>query len=131
MMSSAAPLIAVLDDEEKMRVALRRLLCLRGYRVAEFESGPELLEACAEKTIGCIILDLHMPKVNGFDVLEELAQHPDAPPVIVITGHDQAGNAERVTRLGARVYFTKPVDGAQLLQAIAEFAGASDRESPP
>lgn len=127
MTSTESPLIAVLDDEAKMRVALRRLLRPRGYEVAEFADAPELLKACADKDIACIILDLHMPGMNGFDVLERLARLPKAPPVIIITGHDQAGNAERVTRLGARAYLTKPVDGAPLLKALAELAGVAHR----
>lgn len=122
-MPSGQPVIAVLDDEGKMRVALQRLLSLRGYAVAEFDTGPELLKACAERAMGCIILDLHMPEMNGFEVLEQLSRQPDAPPVIAITGHDQAGDEERVTRLGACVYFTKPVDGAALLDAISKLTG--------
>jgi len=119
LMSTAPIVVAVLDDEANMRVALSRLLGPRGYEVVLFENGPTLLEACRAKRPDCIILDLHMPKMNGFGVLEHLAEQPDAPPVIVITGHDQAGNAERVTRLGARAYFIKPVDKKPLLEALA------------
>lgn len=119
-MNPAPPLVAVLDDEENMRVALRRLLGPRGYEVALFENGADLLAACPGRPIRCIILDLHMPGMNGFEVLERLSTLASAPPVIVITGHDQVGNAERAGRLGARAYFIKPVDGGPLLQALSE-----------
>ena len=119
-MTATPPLVAVLDDEESMRTALRRLLQVRGYEVAAFSSSEELLAACDRQPVRCIILDLHMPGMNGFDVLEELASRPSSPPVIVITGHDQAGNAERAGRLGARAYLTKPVDSLPLLQLVAD-----------
>lgn len=109
-----------------MRVALRRLLSLRGYHVADFDTGDALLAACGETPIRCIILDLHMPGMNGFEVLERLTERSHAPPVIVITGHDQAGNAERVTSLGARAYLTKPVDGPPLLELLSRLTAIPD-----
>lgn len=119
-MTASPPLVAVLDDEENMRTALRRLLHVRGYEVATCSTGDELFSACARRPVRCIILDLHMPGMNGFEVLEELATRPAPPPVIVITGHDQAGNAERAGRLGARAYLTKPVDSLPLLALLGE-----------
>jgi FixJ family two-component response regulator len=128
-MSSPLPLIAVLDDEANMRVALARLLGLRGYEVATFDSAEGLLAACQDSPVRCIILDLHMPGLNGFDVLERLSSRPEPPPVIVITGHDQAGTEERVRNLGACAYFTKPVVGARLLETL-EHLNCSPHRSP-
>jgi len=122
-MSSTSPVIAVLDDEANMRIALRRLLTLRGYEVALFKTGRDLLEACKSQKIDCIILDLHMPEMNGFEVLEKLASRLSPLPAIVITGHDQAGNAERARSLGACAYFTKPVDQEHLLGCLSAVLG--------
>lgn len=110
-------MIAVLDDEANMRTALRRLLQTHGYRVALFENGAALLEAQPEVPFSCILLDLYMPGVSGFTVLEKLADGV-APPVVVITGTDQPGTAEHVRRLGARAHLSKPVDEEALLLAI-------------
>lgn len=130
-MSSLPPLVAVLDDEINMRIALRRLLSQRGYEVALFETGGDLLAACLTgPVIRCIILDLHMPGMNGFDVLTRLARSCHPPPVIVITGHDQEGNGERVTGLGARAYLTKPVDGGPLLGLLAELTADAGKPHP-
>jgi FixJ family two-component response regulator len=122
-MSLTTPLVAVLDDEANMRIALRRLLTLRGYEVVLFKTGGDLLESCANRRIDCNILDLHMPEMNGFEVLEKLAGHSSPPPVIVITGHDQGGNEERVRSLGACAYFTKPVDQEHLLGCLSATLG--------
>lgn len=118
-MSEAAPVIAVLDDEPQMRKALGRLLRLNGYEVALFENGESLLDALATQPLDCILLDLHMPGINGFGVLHFLAGRPSRPPVIVITGHDEPGNAARATELGASDYLLKPVDEMPLIEAIA------------
>jgi len=119
------PVIAIVDDEPRMRAALSRLLRARGYGVVSFEDGAALFDAPNVQAFGCILLDLHMPGINGFAVLETLAGRATHPPVIVITGHDQPGNAERLERLGARAYLTKPVDEVPLLHAIETVLGSS------
>jgi response regulator NasT len=77
----------------------------------------------------CVLLDLHMPGLNGFDVLGRIARRV---PVLVITGHDQPGNAERVRASGALGYFLKPVNESQLLAAIhaAIDHPGNDRRAP-
>ncbi len=127
----APPLIAVLDDEAKMRTALRRLLQIHGYRVELFDSAARLIDTPADPGFDCLILDLHMPDLDGFEVLAALAGRDHAPPVVVITGHDQPGYEERVSRLGASAYLTKPCDESTLLHAIGEAIGASPVPSEP
>lgn len=115
-MDPIRPLLAVLDDEPKFCRALARLLKTHGFEVVAFSSGEELLAACALRMPECLLLDLHMPGLNGFEVLERISRW--ALPTLVITGHDQPGNAERVRALGALDYFLKPVNETQLLAAV-------------
>jgi FixJ family two-component response regulator len=123
-MDQTRALIAVLDDEPKFCRALARLLKTHGFEVVTFTRGEEFLEACASRLPICLLLDLHMPGLSGFEVLERIsAQHV---PVLVITGHDQPGNAERVRSLGGLNYFLKPVNEAQLLAAIHDALGHSE-----
>lgn len=123
-MNETRRLIAVLDDEPKFCRALARLLKTYGFEVVTFTRGEEFLAACTSRLPDCLLLDLHMPDPNGFEILERVAARPF--PVLVITGHDQPGNAERVKDLGALRYFLKPVNETQLVAAINEAT-----EQPP
>lgn len=122
-------LIAVLDDEPQFGKALARLLKAHGFEVVTFTRGEDLFEACESRLPECLLLDLHMPGLNGFEVLERIA--PQGVPVLVITGHDQPGNAERVRDLGALRYFHKPVNESQLLEAIHEVLALADNRTQP
>jgi FixJ family two-component response regulator len=112
------PVVAVLDDEPQMRKALRRLLATHGFRVVDYERGNDLLAALPSHPADCLVLDLHMPEVSGFHVLETFAEQRVTTPVVVITAHDEPDTASRVLALGASAYLTKPVDESALVAAI-------------
>ena len=111
-------IVAVLDDEPQMRKALRRLLATHGFRVEAYERGSDFLAGLSSHRVDCLVLDLHMPEVSGFDVMEAFAARHIATPVVVITGHDEPGTAERTRALGAAAFLTKPADESALLAAI-------------
>jgi FixJ family two-component response regulator len=117
-MPLAKKVIAILDDEPAMRKALRRLLTSCGFHVEEYERGEELIAASGSNSLDCLLLDLHMPGLNGFDVLETWRSRRIAVPVIVITAYDEPGMAERVLALGASAYLKKPAEKQALLAAI-------------
>jgi FixJ family two-component response regulator len=118
------PLIAALDDEPQMCKALARLLKTYGFEIMTFTLAEDFLAACATRLPDCLLLDLHMPNINGFEVLERLASQGVALPVIVLTGQDQPGNAERARALGAVDYLLKPLNESQLLAAIRKVVKA-------
>ncbi len=118
-MPTSEPVVAILDDEPEMRKALRRLLTSRGFRVEEFAYGEDLVAALSSRPVDFLLLDLHMPGINGFDVLETFRSRQIHVPVIVITAHDEPGTADRVRSLGASAYLKKPVDREALFSAIA------------
>ena len=125
-MTASQSVIAVLDDEPQLLKALSRLLKTHGYLVETFAAGEDLLAACARRSFACVLLDLHLPGLSGFDVLGRFAQAGWPGPVIVITGHDEPGNAGRVRALGADGYLLKPLDESRLLIALDHAA-----HSPP
>ena len=126
-MPTVEPVVAILDDEPEMRKALRRLLTCRGFRVEEYACGADLLAALDSRPLDYLLLDLHMPGINGFAVLDALRSQRIPLPVIVITAHDEPVTAERVRSLGASAYLTKPIDRDTLLSAI-EAALTCDKE---
>ncbi len=119
MVARAKLLIAVVDDEESVRRALQRLFRSAGLDVETFPSGAEFLEALKSHEPDCVVLDLHMPRVNGFDVQARMAEAAVSVPVIVITGHDTEESRARALGAGATAYLRKPVDDETLLEAIA------------
>ena len=113
------PRVAVVDDEAAVRKALQRLLRSFGMEVETFPSGAEFLEAMRTREPDCVVLDLHMPGVNGFEVQTRLAESGTRLPVVVITGHDTVETKARVMNAGAAAYLLKPIDERVLLDAIA------------
>jgi len=117
--SGATPLIAVVDDEESVRRALERLIRSARFATESFAGGDEFLRALTDHRPDCVVLDIHMPNVDGFQVQSRLANAKLAIPVIVITGHDSAETHARALKGGAVAYLRKPVDAETLLSAIS------------
>jgi FixJ family two-component response regulator len=113
-------LIAIVDDDASVRRALSRLLSAAGHAVQDFACGAELLRALALTTPSCIVLDLHMPGVNGFEVQAALAEDGWRIPIIVITADPAQGTVNRALSMGAVACLEKPVDSSKLLETIAK-----------
>ena len=111
-------MIAVVDDEESVRKALERLIRSAGFAVETFASGSAFLESARYAQPSCVVLDLHMPGMSGFEVQGALALEHAGVPVVIITGHDTPEARTRALRLGAKAYLCKPVDDEALLAAI-------------
>ena len=117
-MNEDAPLLAVVDDDAEVRIALTRLVSSAGFAVETFASGAEFLRSIEDHPPDCLVLDLHMPDMSGFDVQAALARSHATVPVIVITGHDTPESRVRAVQLGAKGYLCKPVNDDVLLEAI-------------
>jgi FixJ family two-component response regulator len=113
------PLIAVVDDDKSVGKALNRLLRSAGLTVETFVSGSEFLKSLEDRTPDCVVLDLQMPQVDGFEVQSRLAETGAHVPVVIITGCDTPGACERAMERGATAFLRKPVDGKVLYDAIA------------
>jgi FixJ family two-component response regulator len=109
-------LIAIVDDEEPIRKALTRLLRSAGLDVESFPSGSEFLKSLPTRQPDCVVLDLHMPVVSGFDVQADLAK--SGMPVVIITGHDSDETRTRALAGRPAAYLRKPVNDQILLDAI-------------
>ena len=114
----------IVDDSSTMRqligFAVRRI---RGLDLVEAENGVEALRLLGERTFDLILLDINMPVMSGFTLLEELQARSDVPPVIVITTEDAQEDIDRALALGAAAYVMKPVTGPVLVDAIRQVIG--------
>jgi DNA-binding response OmpR family regulator len=108
--------ILVVDDEESVRSALRKVLRAEGYNVALAENGRVAIEKAIQGEIDLVLLDLGLPEEDGWMVLKWLQIFKPLLPVIVITGRWKQGETARAA--GADMLMEKPLDVPMLLQSI-------------
>ena len=120
--SPAVPVVLVVEDHESSAEGYAQLLSGAGYRVVRAKNGYEALAEVARAAPSIILLDLKLPKLDGWDLLPRLKA--DAPvsavPIVVITGDSLPTHHEMALSRGASAVLSKPIDPAQLLAVIRE-----------
>jgi FixJ family two-component response regulator len=111
------PYVVVVDDEEPVRTALQRLLRAAGLEADGYASGKEFL--AAPRRPDCVVVDLHMPLMNGQALLRQIRKVNAGLPVVIITAHDTPETRSECTAAGAAAYLCKPLDERLLLNAIS------------
>ena len=119
-MPEAMPRIIVVEDDASMSRAIARILRAGGFEVVMFSSAEAALEDETVVTAGCLVLDIHLPGMSGFDLYRRLTQSGGTPPVIFITAHDEPAVREEAERMGASCYLPKPFSGRALLKAVTQ-----------
>jgi FixJ family two-component response regulator len=118
---AAAPRrVWVVDDDAPLRRALQRLLRGFGFAVETFGSAEEILAAWPTPSPDCLVLDIRLGALSGFDLHERLRADGRAIPTVFITGHDDAATREHARRIGAAGYVRKPFEDESLVAAIEE-----------
>ncbi|HLT31251.1 MAG TPA: response regulator [Myxococcaceae bacterium] len=119
--------LLVVDDDERHRALMSDVLEQAGYRVSEAANGQEALELLEEELPSAVLLDLRMPVMSGWGLLEALRKMPRAAglPVVIISGYGFEWEAELV---GAAGYISKPVDIENLLTRIGQLVGPPEAE---
>ncbi|HEY6124622.1 MAG TPA: response regulator [Steroidobacteraceae bacterium] len=117
-MANRLPHIAVVDDEESVRLALARMLRASSFDVSIYRSGEEFLESLKSAIPDCVVLDFQMPGLTGRDIQRALSVAKVALPIIIVTAHDQPSLREKVLADGAVAYFTKPLRRDTLIAAL-------------
>lgn len=123
---NTAPVVGIVDDDPSVRRALHRLVQSAGYTVQTFESAPQFLATLHRGPPACLLLDVQLDGMSGFDLEERLAADGTGVPVIFITAHDDAPTRERIEQSGAAGYLWKPLDEAALLDAIRRAIGPGE-----
>ena len=122
-MRKSIPMITIVDDDASVARALERLLGAAGYLVETFASAREFLTAPPPAHRACLVLDIYLDGMNGFELQEQLATDRVAIPIIFMTAHDDSSTRERVRRCGTAGYLVKPFDGQALLDVISRVVG--------
>ena len=110
--------ILVVDDEEALRTVLSNELAGEGYEVENASDGDEAISKVQNKKFDLLLLDIKMPRVDGFEVLRFIKKAYPAVKVIMLTGFADLKNAIESKKLGAEDFVSKPYDLVDLLTTI-------------
>jgi len=117
-MSEAVPTVFVVDDDDRVRRAVQRLIQSVGLRVDAFASVQEFLDQYKPDRPGCLVLDVRMPGMSGLDLQQHLTQRHIDIPIVFVTGHGTIPMSVRAMKGGAVDFIEKPFDEQKLLDAI-------------
>jgi FixJ family two-component response regulator len=117
-MTEDAPIVFVVDDDPSVRRSIERLIRSVGLEVQTFSSGPEFLKHPRPERPACLVLDLHLPGLNGMELQHQLAESGIQIPIIFITGHGDIPTSVRAMKAGAVEFLTKPFRSRDLVDAI-------------
>jgi FixJ family two-component response regulator len=123
LMSESKPLIAIVDDDQSVCRALKRLVRSLGMNAETFASGQEfldLLEAMPSFHVDCVVVDVQMPGLNGLETQERLARNGNPLPVIFITAHDDIGVRQKALAGGAVAFLRKPFNDELFIKTLRE-----------
>jgi FixJ family two-component response regulator len=110
--------VFLLDDEPGMLKALTRLLKAEGYTVCAFTSAKAFLEVYQPQALGCLVLDVAMPEIDGLELQRRLTRSGALLPIVFLTGHGDIPMSVQAIKAGAEDFLTKPVNDADLLRAV-------------
>ena len=122
--SSAGPLVLVVDDDERIREYVRVNLEMEGYLVREAASAEEALKAIDDQAPELVLLDVVMPGVDGWQMLQRMQEKHGSIPVIMFSGQVDEQSATDAEQRGARGFIGKPFDPQQLIERAKQLVPA-------
>jgi FixJ family two-component response regulator len=122
---SESALIAVVDDDEDVRLALEALIDSLGLRVRTFASADAFLASGTLGECRCVISDIHMPGMSGLELALTLGTVPEAPPILLISAFATDDIRRRAAEAGACCFLSKPLDPARLVAQLESVLGTS------
>jgi FixJ family two-component response regulator len=122
-MTNPSARIAIVDDDASVRKALARLLSASSFDIDTYGSARDFLASLRTGKPDCLVVDLHMPELTGFDLQRQLARIGVQIPTIVITAYNEPGLRERCQSAGAAAFLLKPLNGSTLIGVINTATG--------
>jgi two-component system response regulator FixJ len=110
--------VYVIDDDAAMRDSLAFLMESAGFSIASFESAEAFVAILPAIEEGCVVTDVRMPGMDGFELLRRVRQEKPQLPVIVMTGHGDIPLAVQAMKLGAADFVEKPFEDERLIEAV-------------
>jgi FixJ family two-component response regulator len=115
-----APLIAIIDDDQSIRMATEDLFKAEGYSASAFENAETFLESPMRATVACLVADMRMRGMSGLDLSRKLAAAGQAIPTVIITAYPASLTQQRALEAGVACYLTKPFTPDELLDCVRE-----------
>src|ERR1700757_1406338 len=119
--------IYVVDDDIAVRESVGRLIRSAGMNVKAFATVREVLASLKKEVPSCLVLDIQLPDIDGFELQEQLARKDLQIPIIFLTGHGDIPMSVRAIKAGALEFLTKPFDDEYLLKAIRSAIGRANK----
>jgi two-component system, OmpR family, aerobic respiration control protein ArcA len=115
-----SPTILVIEDDDSVRAALRRMLESDGYRVLAAADGTQLSEVLDDAPLALILMDVGLPWIDGFELAALLKEHADLKniPLVFLSGRDSAEDVKKGFAVGADDYLTKPFDLEKIRKTV-------------
>jgi FixJ family two-component response regulator len=111
-------MVVIVDDDDSVRDGLTDLMEACGYSAEGFESGERFIGSDQLNCTDCLVADVHMPGMSGFELYNRLVASGRAIPTILITARDDERTRARALQAGVHCYLPKPCDEAELLSCI-------------
>ena len=132
MPDGSTPRVLIVDDNLDFRSILGDRLKSQGFSIIEdhLETLAKIVEAVRQNRFDAIILDIHMPGLNGFDVLKAIRKVDLGFPALVLTGSKNSHSVQRAMELGCKSVFEKPCDIKDLVQELQQLIESHSKETP-
>lgn len=124
--------VSIIDDDDSVRRSLSRLLRAAGMNPSSYASAEQFLQYATRGLVDCLVLDVHLRGMSGFDLQRHLSTSGPPVPIIFITAHDKPDVRRQAQLAHCTAYFPKPFSGESLIAAINEaVAHGSAQEHTP
>ena len=112
--------VLLVDDEPDIRFTARFMLEPEGYSLLEASTGEQALELLGTTTPDAILLDIRLPGIQGWDVLDHVREHQPEVPVVMMSAHSSGDTMTRAMEEGSTAYLLKPFKQAELLRVLED-----------